>query len=66
MLLRHLDMLIAEKGERTAILEMRKHSTWYLKGVRGSSGLRGKLNVVATPAELRALLTAFRTTVFSA
>jgi tRNA-dihydrouridine synthase B len=59
MLLLHLDMLIAEKGERRAILEMRKHAAWYLKGVKGSPALRGKLNAVATAFELRALLTAF-------
>jgi tRNA-dihydrouridine synthase B len=56
MLLLHLDMLIAEKGERSAILEMRKHAAWYLKGVKGSSALRGKLNAVSTAFELRALL----------
>jgi tRNA-dihydrouridine synthase B len=59
MLLRHLDMLTAEKGERSAILEMRKHAAWYLKGVKGSAALRGKLNAVTTAFELRALLTAF-------
>jgi tRNA-dihydrouridine synthase B len=61
LLLLHLDMLIAEKGERTAILEMRKHAAWYLKGVRGSSALRGKLNAVSTASGIRSLLAAFRT-----
>jgi tRNA-dihydrouridine synthase B len=61
MLLRHLGMLIAEKSERSAILEMRKHAAWYFKGVRGSSVLRGKINAVTTASELRSLLTEFHT-----
>ncbi|MDR2295390.1 MAG: tRNA dihydrouridine synthase DusB [Clostridiales Family XIII bacterium] len=60
MILRHLDMLIAEKGERTAVLEMRKHAAWYLKGVRASAGLRGRLNATAAAADFRRLLADFR------
>jgi tRNA-dihydrouridine synthase B len=59
MILLHLDMLIAEKGERVAVLEMRKHAAWYLKGVKGSSGLRGKLNTVTEAAECKRLLADF-------
>jgi tRNA-dihydrouridine synthase B len=59
MILRHLDLLIAEKGERVAALEMRKHAAWYLKGVRASAGLRGKLNAAKTAAEFRSLLAGF-------
>jgi tRNA-dihydrouridine synthase B len=60
MILLHLDLLIAEKGERTAVLEMRKHAAWYLKGVRASAGLRGKLNTVSAAADFRRLLADFR------
>jgi tRNA-dihydrouridine synthase B len=59
MILRHAGMLVAEKGERAAILEMRKHAAWYLKGVRGSSALRGKLNAIVAEAELKTLLAEF-------
>jgi tRNA-dihydrouridine synthase B len=59
MILRHLDMLVAEKGERVAVLEMRKHAAWYLKGVRASSGLRGRLNAVCAAAEFKRLLADF-------
>jgi tRNA-dihydrouridine synthase B len=60
MLLRHFDMLTEEKGERSAVLETRKHAAWYMKGVRGSSGLRGEVNAVASAAGLKALLAEFR------
>jgi tRNA-dihydrouridine synthase B len=59
MILRHLDLLIEEKGERVAVLEMRKHAAWYLKGVRASAGLRGKLNAARNAAEFRDLLANF-------
>lgn len=33
----HMDRLIALRGERVAIPEMRKHLAWYLKGLKGST-----------------------------
>jgi len=40
VIIRHLEMMIEYKGERTGILEMRKHIAWYLKGLYGSAKLR--------------------------
>jgi tRNA-dihydrouridine synthase B len=60
MILRHFDLLIAEKGERVAVLEMRKHAAWYLKGVKASAGLRGKLNAVTASVDFKGLLENFR------
>jgi tRNA-dihydrouridine synthase B len=60
MILRHLDMLVAEKGERAAVLEMRKHAAWYLKGLKGASGLRGRLNTACAAAEFKRLLADLR------
>ena len=42
--LRHLDMLIDEKGERTGIAEARRQMSYYLKGFDGASKARGQLN----------------------
>jgi tRNA-dihydrouridine synthase B len=61
MILRHLELLVAEKGERVAVLEMRKHAAWYLKGVKGSSSLRGNLNAVCAAADFARLLAELRT-----
>lgn len=36
----HLDRLIALKGERVAVKEMRKHMAWYLKGMRGTARVK--------------------------
>lgn len=55
MLLRHADMMIQEKGEYTAIREIRKHAAWYTAGYKNSSKLRGKINEVTTSEQLKEL-----------
>jgi tRNA-dihydrouridine synthase B len=44
MMVRHLDSLIAMKGEHIALLEMRSHGPWYLKGMDHASSLRKVLS----------------------
>jgi len=39
----HMDRLIALKGERTAVKEMRKHLAWYLKGLPDSARVKDKV-----------------------
>lgn len=51
--IRHLDLLIALKGEYKGIREMRKHATWYLKGISGSAGVKQKLNTAQTSQEMK-------------
>lgn len=36
----HMDRLIAHKGERVAVKEMRKHLAWYLKGLPSAAGVK--------------------------
>ena len=55
----HAGLLIEEKGERTGVLEMRKHAAWYLKGVPNASKIRGKINEVTDIGMLRELLETF-------
>lgn len=40
----HMDRLIALKSEHLAVLEMRKHAAWYLKGIRGNANARREIN----------------------
>jgi tRNA-dihydrouridine synthase B len=42
--LEHYRMMIALEGERGAVLMMRKHLAWYIKGLRGATRMRGRLN----------------------
>ena len=41
---KHLDKMIFYKGERTALLEARKHLSWYIKGYKESASARNKIN----------------------
>ncbi|MEA5058523.1 MAG: tRNA dihydrouridine synthase DusB [Candidatus Pelethousia sp.] len=55
MAMEHLRRAVAHKGPR-AVIEMRKHVAWYLKGVRGAAALRAKVNAACTPEEMFAIL----------
>ena len=46
MFLKHARLTAEDKGERTAVLEMRKHTGWYFKGLPGSSRLRACVNTI--------------------
>jgi tRNA-dihydrouridine synthase B len=41
---KHLELMIFYKGEKTALLEARKHLSWYLKGCKESAAARDKIN----------------------
>ena len=44
----HLDRLINLKGEKVAVMEMRKHASWYLKGIIGNGKARKLINQAET------------------
>lgn len=44
MIHRHKDLMIKEKGDYIALREMRKHVSWYTKGLRNATLLRGVIN----------------------
>jgi len=44
----HLDRLIALKGENVAVRDMRKHFAWYLKGLKGSAGVKNVIMEATT------------------
>jgi nifR3 family TIM-barrel protein len=52
----HLDRLIDLKNEYIAVREMRKHTAWYLKGVRGNAIVRNAINECDTREHLVTLL----------
>ncbi|UXR69784.1 MULTISPECIES: tRNA dihydrouridine synthase DusB [unclassified Staphylococcus] len=56
----HLRRLVELKGEKVGVMEMRKHASWYLKGVRGNGKARKALNQAETEAEMIEILTNFR------
>ncbi|MBN1624482.1 MAG: tRNA dihydrouridine synthase DusB [Clostridia bacterium] len=56
---RHLELMIKYKGEHVAILEMRKHAAWYMKGVQGSSEFKRQVNICKSMEQLGELLERF-------
>mgnify|MGYP001193043349 CR=1 FL=1 len=52
----HMDRLIHLKGEKVAIMEMRKHAAWYLKGLKGSGKVRRLINQTNTRDEMLDIL----------
>lgn len=53
---KHLELVIGEKGEKRAVLEMRKHLGWYIKGLPGAAEMRRRVNTVTTGDEMRSLI----------
>ena len=50
--IRHGKMMLAWKGERSAVLEMRKHLCWYIHGKRGAAQMRTRITAVDTMEEV--------------
>ena len=56
MMLRHLEMLTALKGEGTGVREFRKFVVWYTKGLRGAAALRKEVNYITSYERMRDIL----------
>jgi len=41
--LQHFERVLAYKGERIGLNEMRKHAVWYIKGLRFAAMLRNRI-----------------------
>ena len=48
VIIRHLDMLLKFKGDYVGPREMRKHATWYTRGIKGNAELRVLFNKAET------------------
>lgn len=57
--LRHYDMLLTWKVQRVAVNEMRKHIGWYVHGMRGAAQLRGVINTMDDPNQVKDTIRAF-------
>lgn len=56
MILEHGHMLVAHKGEYTAIREMRQHMAWYTAGYPNSAAFRRRINEADTLESLEMLV----------
>ena len=49
----HLDSLVELKGEKIAVLEMRSHIPWYIKGLYKATSIKQKINTLKTKEEIK-------------
>ncbi len=56
MAARHARMVIADRGEKVGVREMRKHFAWYLKGMPGAAALRDLANRAVAQEDLMRVL----------
>lgn len=56
VILKHIDLEIEEKGEETAVKEMRKHISWYIKNCKDASKFRDVVNRIDNRQELETCL----------
>jgi len=56
IMLDHGERMVEFFGERMGIVQMRKWTSWYTKGFRGSSALRAKMMQIESLAELRVIV----------
>lgn len=56
---KHFELLLAEKGEKLAVLEMRSLAAWYVKGIGNNKEFKMALVKVNTKEELYSLLDRF-------
>ncbi|TMZ51471.1 tRNA dihydrouridine synthase DusB, partial [Klebsiella pneumoniae] len=55
----HMDRLIALRGEEVAVREMRKHASWYLRGMRGAARVKDRVNEQVDRDGMARVLTEF-------
>lgn len=51
-----IEWMLAYKPERLVLMEMRKHASWYLKGIVNSASARAAVNRITTKEEMMTLL----------
>ncbi|XMB71533.1 tRNA dihydrouridine synthase DusB [Mycoplasmatota bacterium WC30] len=55
-ILKHLNKLVELKGERVAVLEMRSHAAWYIKGLKGSTKIKSEIVSTNSIQELEEII----------
>lgn len=60
MLKKHFEMLTEDKNEKLALLEIRSHAIWYLKGMEGSAKVKNKICSAKSIDEIFNILDEYR------
>jgi tRNA-dihydrouridine synthase B len=57
----HVNAMVAHFGERSACLKMRKHLSWYVKGLRQATDAKDKINACKTVKEMHSFMNQYLT-----
>lgn len=60
LLVKHMDDLIDLKGEKLALLEMRSHAAWYIKGLANSTYVKREMTNISKRDDLVRLVEEYR------
>jgi len=60
MCIKHLNLLLDLKGEKSACLEIRNHIGWYFKGIKGANELKNKVYQTSSIHDIISLLNDFK------
>lgn len=60
MCIKHMNYLLSFKDEKTAVLEMRSHIAWYLKGLDGVNEVKREIFKATTEKDVLEILTEFK------
>ena len=58
--IKHFNYLLEIKPEKVAVLEMRTHAAWYIKGINGSKEVKNKIFKCETKEELLKILVEYK------
>lgn len=58
--IKHFNYLLEIKEEKTAVLEMRTHAAWYIKGINGSKEVKNKIFKCTKKQELLKILVDYK------
>jgi tRNA-dihydrouridine synthase B len=56
LIIKHLNLMMTQKPEKISVLQMRKHCSWYIKGMHGAAEMRNRFNTVNTKLEMEELI----------
>ncbi|MBE6728974.1 MAG: tRNA dihydrouridine synthase DusB [Ruminococcaceae bacterium] len=49
-------LMVLYKGEHTAMLESRKHTSWYIKGIRGAAAMRRMCGEISSMSDIERII----------
>lgn len=62
MIKKHFNLLCEDVGEKRAVLDIRSHALWYLKGIKNSKDIKNKIVKIETKTDLFDIINTYEST----